>query len=217
MVMEENKAVFRTMRNGVVLLSVALLLMLFVSCASQQPREQVPQVLLILREVTGSVDEQRMANNEAIIMKSMLEEAGFKVVMASASVRTFVYGDITLESNLRLAEVKVTDYVGFIFPCCMGIGTASVKPEEVAIAMQAVAAGKPVAAQRKGVVILSKAGVLEGKRHAYSTGKGIYIGEGVVQDGNIITSTYCPGVADYYSKDDGTSQLTRLFIEAIKD
>jgi putative intracellular protease/amidase len=216
MVMGENKAVFRTMRNGVVLLSVALLLMLFVSCASGQ-KDQIPQVLLILRENIGSVDKEHMTTNEAIMMKSMLEEAGFKVVTASASVRTFVHGDITLESNLQLAEVNVADYVGFIFPCCMGIGTASVKPEEVAIAKQAVAAGKPVAAQRKGVVILSRAGVLEGKRHAYSTGKGIYIGEGVVQDGNIITSTYCPGAADYYSKDDGTSQLTRLFIEAIKD
>ena len=124
---------------------------------------------------------------------------------------------IIIKRNITFLFIINSDFIPFIFPCCMGIGTAVVKPEEVAIAKQAVAMGKPVAAQRKGVVILSNAGVLEGKRHAYSTGQGIYVKEGVVQDGNIITSTYCPGAADYYGKDDGTSQLTRLFIEAIKD
>ena len=212
MSIREKKAVFFKMKKGVVLLSVALLLLLLVGHASPQANEQAPQVLLILREYMLSSDKQNMISNEVIVMKSMLEEAGFKIVIASASVPTFVHGDITLESNLRLADVKVSDYVGFLFPC-MCLGTWTVKPEEVAIAKQAVATGKPVAAQRKGVVILSNAGVLEGKRHAYYTGQGIYIEEGVVQDGNIITSAYCP----HHGSRDQTVELTQALITALQE
>ncbi len=212
MSIEENKVVFITAKKGGVLLSVALLLLLLVSCAPQQPKKKGPQVLLILRESIGSADKQNMDTNEAVVMKSMLEEAGFKVVIASASGRTFLRGDITLESDLKLAEVKIADYVGFIIPC-MSLGTSTVKPEEVAIAKQAVLSGKPVAAQQKGVVILSNAGVLEGKRHAYNTGQGVFIDEGVVQDGNIITSEYCP----YHGSLDQTVELTQALIAALQE
>jgi putative intracellular protease/amidase len=222
MSIEENKVVFITAKKGRVLLSVALLLLLLVSCASQQPKEKGPQVLLILREHLGSADEQYMVTNEAVAMKSMLEEADFKVVIASASVRTFVFvrGDITLEPNLRLAEVNVADYAGFIIHC-MALGTSSVKPEEVAIAKQIVAKGKPVAAQRKGVVILAEAGVLAGKRYSYESNptpntlfdEAIYSGKGVVQDGNIITSAYCP----YHGSLDQTVELTQALIAGLQE
>ncbi len=215
MSIEENKVVFITAKKGVVLLSVALLLLLLVSCASQQP-----QVLLILRESYARGDKQFMITNEAIMMKSMLEEADFKVVIASASGRTFLRGDITLESDLKLAEVKIADYVGFIIPC-LSLGTPIVKPEEVAIAKQIGAEGKPVAAQRKGVLILAQAGVLAGKRYSYESNptydtqfdKAIYGGKGVVQDGNIITSAYCP----YHGVLDQTVELTEALIAALQE
>ena len=212
MSIEENKVVFITAKKVGVLLSVALLLLLLVSCAPQQPKEKSPQVLLILREYYDPLDKQFMGTNEAIMMKSMLEEAGFRVVIASASARTFIREDITLESNLKLAEAKIGDYVGFIIPC-MSLGNSIVKPEEVTIAKQAVVSGKPVAAQRKGVLILSNAGVLEGKRHAYNTGQGVFIDEGVVQDGNIITSAYCP----YHGSLDQTGELTQALIAALQE
>jgi len=213
---EENKAVFRTMGNGVVLVSVALLLLL-VSCASQQPKDQSPQVLLILREyVTSNVTgKQYLVADEPLTMKNMLEEAGFKVVIASASVHTFYREGITLETDVRLAKVKVSDYVGFIIPC-MELGNWIVKPEEVAIAKRAVLSGKPVAAQHKGVLILSEAGVLEGKRHAFDTGQGIYIKEGkeyIVRDGNIITSERCP----YWGSRQQTAELTQTLIAALRE
>ena len=84
MSIEENKVAIIAMRKGKGLLSVALLLLLIVSYASPQPKEQVPQVLLILREYIESSDKQLMSTNEAIMMKSMLKEAGFNVVIASA-------------------------------------------------------------------------------------------------------------------------------------
>ena len=72
MSIEENKVAIIAMRKGKGLLSVALLLLLIVSYASPQPKEQVPQVLLILREYIESSDKQLMSTNEAIMMKSML-------------------------------------------------------------------------------------------------------------------------------------------------
>ena len=221
MSIEENKVVFITAKKGRVLLSVALLLLLLVSCASQQPKEKGPQVLLILRELIGSADKQYLVTNEAVVMKSMLEEAGFKVVIASVSGRPFLRGDITLEPDLKLAEVKIADYVGFIIPC-MSIGTSPGKPEEVAIAKQAVAEGKQVAAQRIAVVILAQARVLAGKRYSYESNptydtrfdEAIYGGNGVVQDGNIITSAYCPL---YYSSLDQTVELTQALIASLQE
>ncbi len=201
-------------RVSLILALVVTLVLL--SCASQQSvtKESSSRVLLILREYVGyigSSDIQHLGTNEAVVMKSMLEEAGFKVVIASASVQTFSHRDITLESDLRLGEVKIADYVGFIIPC-LSLGTSTVKPEEVAIAKQAALSGRPVAAQRKGVVMLSDAGVLEGRRHAYYTDQGIYVEKGVVQDGNIITSAYCP----YHGSKDQTVELTQLFIAELK-
>ena len=176
------------------------------------------RVLLIVRETSGSTNEQYMGTNEAVVMKSMLEESNFKVVITSASGRTFLRGDEILESDLKLAEVNIPDYAGFIIPC-MAIFSWDVKPEEEAIAKQIVAAGKPVAAQRKGVYILAKAGVLEGKRYSYHRqsndtpfDKAIYSGKGVVQDGNIITSTYCP----YFGPKDQTVELTKALIAELQ-
>ena len=44
-----------------------------------------------------------------------------------------------------------------------------------------------------------------------------YMGYGVVQDGNIITSGRCPLSAKDSGQPDGTPELTRLFIKAIKE
>jgi putative intracellular protease/amidase len=159
-----------------------------------------------------------MNNNEALVMKSMLEEAGFKVVIASASGRTFLRGDIILESDLKLAEVNIPDYVGFIIPC-MQVNSTTVKPEEVAIAKQVVAEGRPIAAQRKSIYILAQAGVLAGKRYSYEIKvpdkrfvDAIYGGKGVVQDGNIITSAYCPLLDSL----DQTVELTKALIAELQ-
>ena len=82
---------------------------------------------------------------------------------------------------------------------------------------KAVAQGKPVAAQIAGVFTLAKAGVLNGKQFAIRSGyekyvpEGIYKGEGVVQDGNLLTSGSCPHMANA-SRPDTTAELTQKFI-----
>ena len=188
--------------------------LLFIGCESSQKK-----VLLILRESVGSTDKQSMGTTKAVEMKSMIEQAGFEVVIASASGRTFSRVEETLESDLTLDKVKIADYVGFIIPC-MSLGTPTVKPEEVAMAKKLVTETKPVAAQRKGVIILAQAGALKGKRYSYASKptfipgfeEAIYGGEGVVQDGNIITSSYCPA----HGSLDQTMELTQAFIAELQ-
>lgn len=45
---------------------------------------------------------------------------------------------------------------------------------------------------------------------------GIYRGNGVVQDGNIITSGICPMMAKLTGVQDGTARLTQKLIQEIK-
>lgn len=197
--------------------------MMLLGSASQQnvPKESSNKVLLILRG-RGKADIQYLVTNEAVVMKNMLEEAGFDVVPASALGQTFVRSDIIIEPNLKLADVKVADYVGFILPC-MSIGTwyaASIPPEVAAIVKQVVAEGKPIAAQRGGVVTLALAGVLAGRQYSYERNvsrdprfaEAIHSGKGVVQDGNIITSAYCP----HRGSLDQTVELTKALIAELQ-
>jgi putative intracellular protease/amidase len=160
-----------------------------------------------------------MLTQEVGVMMSMLQKAGFKVVVASPSGQPITGGTATLKPDMKLADVKVEDYAGFILPC-MAIDTAP--PEAVEIVRKAAALGKPIAAQNSSVVlILAKAGVLTGKQFAMYPGyeiyvpEGIYKGAGVVQDGNIITSGTCPNYASG-TRPDGTAELTQKLIDSLK-
>ena len=150
-------------------------------------------------------------------MVSMLEKAGYKVVVASASGNPLVGSATTLKPDLKLVDVKVEDYAGLILPC-LAPSAPEVPPDAAEIVKKAVALGKPVAAQLNGVATLARAGVLSGKQFAALSGyeksvpDGIYKGEGVVQDGNIVTSGICPYMARAGRGQDGTTELTQKFI-----
>ena len=191
--------------------------------------ETVDKVLMIIKEIHGSAELQFLENNEVFLMKHSLEEAGFLVEIASASGRTFLKGNLTLESDFKLSEVVIGDYNGFMITCsALGVNTsldrkqvpafgeAYSKPEEVAIAKQIVDSGKPVAAQDRAVIILAEAGVLEGKKYSYKhelqIGNAIYGGQGIVRDGNIITYAYCP----YWGSLDQTVELTKTLIDLLQ-
>jgi len=168
-----------------------------------------------------------MLTKEVSVMKSMLEKAGFKVAVATTDGLPIKGSNVTLTANLKLPDVKVDDYVGVII-ACMGAGATRytwVSPIAVSIAKQAITQGKPVAASHGSVIILAEAGVLVGKRYAYSgdplgigrrpddrfTGA-IYGGTGVVQDRNINICGVCPGLAEAQGLPDGTVELTQTFI-----
>jgi len=190
--------------------------------------QSVSQVLLIPREgESGNLDV--MLKKEVGVMTDMLQKAGFKVVVANVSGQPIEGIIKRLKPDLKLSEVKVDDYAGFILPC-MAVGQfpgPPVSPAAVSIIKQAVAKGKPVAAANGSVYILAEAGALKGKRYAFvddplhqpppntkdSRFEGaIYSGPRVVQDGNIITSGVCPVTEGWMGMPDCTPELTRAFI-----
>ena len=87
--------------------------------------------------------------------------------MASASGQPITGGATTLKPDLKLADVKVDDYAGLVFPCMAVPDAWEPPPESVEIAKKAVAQGKPVAAQVGGVATLAAAGVLNGKQYCF--------------------------------------------------
>jgi putative intracellular protease/amidase len=124
-----------------------------------------------------------------------------------------------------LSEVNINDYAGFIMPC-MATNDTIVTSGEKSFVKKVVNEGKPIAAQNGAVLILAKAGVLNGKKYAVMKTdmgdsfpefkNGIYSGIGVVRDGNIITSGTCPMMAKETGNKDGTEELTQKLVQAIK-
>jgi putative intracellular protease/amidase len=182
-----------------------------------------PKVLLILPDGLPQYIDT-MLTKEVGVMKSMLEKAGFKVVASATDGMPIKGSVVTFTPDLKLSDVKVDDYIGFII-ACMGAGEPTPKPPiAVLIVKQALTQGKPVAASHSSVIILAEAGVLASKRYAfrmdpqlrYSSFTGaIYGGTGVVQDGNITTCGACPVVSADYGLDDGTVELTQAFITTL--
>lgn len=189
------------------------------------------KVLLILRE-GKSLDLEFMLTKEAAVMTSILEEAGFEVVTASASGQPLVGSATTLKPDMKLSDAKVTDYAGIIMPClAKGLLAWKPAPETAAIVKQAVTEGIPVATQLGATYILLETGVLKGKRYAFFTdplnpsyeimekdtrfADSIYSGTGIVQDGTIITSGVCPYAAKEFDLTDGTVKLTKTLIAEI--
>jgi putative intracellular protease/amidase len=182
------------------------------------------KVLLIPRE--GAWDDF-MIKEEAMVMKTMLEEAGFKVIVATLSGETIESTQYKLKTDKKLSDVNVNEYAGIIMPdmAQSGLGWHA-RPDEIAIVKKAVAQNIPIAAQQGSIIILAEAGALKGKKYTFYVepsladkgfDEGIYSGTGVLKDGNVITSGYSPLRAKLFGVDDGTVELTRLFIKTIKD
>ncbi len=189
----------------------------------------IPKVLLIPREgQSGNLDV--MLKKEVGVMTDLLQNAGFKVVVANVSGEPIEGIMRTLKPDFKLSEVKLDDYVGIIMTC-MAVGLLPGPPVSaaaVSIIKQAVEKGKPVAAALGSVYILAEAGVLKGKHYAFADDPlielprirkkdlrfegAIYSGLGTVRDGKIITSGVCPATEGWLGRPDCTPELTRAFI-----
>lgn len=202
-------------------LSIFAILFLSIGFPRILPAKDAPKVLLFITD--GSPELEFMLTKEVAVMKSVLEQSGAKVDIATLSGEPISVGSVKLDPVLKLANVRAEDYSGLIIPC-MAVDKRNV-PEMVAFVKKAVEAKKPVAAQFGGVEYLAQAGVLKGKKYAYGVevdlketpefNGGIYSGTGVVRDGNIITSGICPMWSREKGVADGTSGLARALIEAI--
>jgi protease I len=202
------------------LLILLLLTALIVSCGQRSPK-----VLLYIRgDGLNSLDYDYMRINEAGVMQGLLEQSGFDVVVATVAGEPIITDSTSLTPDAKLADIKIADYAGFIIPCMADSGELA--QEAISLVKEFVAAGKPVAAQFGGVHILAKAGVLEGKKFALFQEPDLeempeykgaeYSGQGIIQDGNLITSGNCPFIARARNVKDGTAELTQKLIEAMK-
>jgi putative intracellular protease/amidase len=203
------------LRRFICLFLALMFTTLAMGCASSKP----DRVLLILRE--RSDDMEYMLINEVDVMTKMLEKAGYKVETASVSGEPISAGKTTITPDFKLADVKIKDYAGFIFPCMAVPMDETIASQLLDFAKSAAATGKPIAAQTGGVQILYEAGLLNGKQIGIFNmmeemfPKSLIKGEGVVQDGNIITSGICPYLAREFGKTDGTTELTQKLIDAL--
>jgi protease I len=197
----------------------AVLSAITLTCASGTPK-----VLLFMR--SGSGDLEFVLKKEVLVMKDTLERSGFKVVIATLDGSDFSAGSMTVKSDIRLAEAKVLDYQGFILPCMMvaSYPEPEVSQEALNLVREAVAAGKPVAAQTGSLWTLAKAGLLKGKKYAYAFAEksprfegAIFGGTGVVRDGLILTSGLCPHMARTLKTNDGTQQLALALVEVMNE
>ena len=189
-----------------------------IACASETPK-----VLLFMR--SGSADLEFMLKKEVMVMKESLEQAGFKVVVATLDGSDFSAGSVTVKSDIKLADAKVEDYAGFILPCMMvaSYPEPEISREAINLVQGAIAAGKPVAAQTGSLWTLAKAGILKGKKYAYAFEEkhqyfegATFGGTGVVRDGLVLTSGLCPHMARTLNTDDGTEKLAHALAEAMK-
>jgi hypothetical protein len=151
---------------------------------------------------------------------SALEGAGFEVIVASERGETITGKNESLKVDLKLADVKPADFAGFILPSMASPEKHGPAGADKVVA-EAVALGKPLAAQNSGLFALVESGVLKGKQYAAVAYRpdmipgGNYMGQGVVQDGNIITSGTCPLAALLFGGTDGTPKLTQMFIDTL--
>jgi protein deglycase len=197
------------------LLAFFMLCMLFLSSV-----KSAPKVLLIIKE--GSLQLEYMLTHEVGKMTEIIKQSGFEVVIATISGDTLKAGSVTIKPDLKLEEVNIDEYAGFILPC-MVVDLAS--PEMITFVKAVADKGKPIAAQLGSVFILAKAGILKGKKYAFIEDQGtagdfdgaVFGGYGVVRDGLIITSGTCPWMAKASGREDCTAALSNALADAIKN
>ena len=176
------------------------------------------KILLMLREVSD--DEETldyMLNHEVGVMVPMLEKAGYDVTLASASGEPLTGITTTLPIDMKLTDVNVNDYAGYVIPCMAAGSSDVIPPEFLPVVQKAMATGRPLAAQQSGSDVLYTAGVLKGKHYAAQSDLpgATNMGNVVVQDGNLITSGVCPNMARNMGLQDGTPELMQKFIAAL--
>jgi protease I len=188
--------------------------------------QNTPKVLLFMRNAEKAGDLEFMLKKEVGVMKDTLEKSGYKVVVATLNGSSFTAGSTTVKADIKLADAKIADYAGFILPCLSVPSYPAppeVSPEAIALVKNAVSAGKLVAAQTGSLWTLAEAGVLKGKKYAYAMEEkspyfegATFAGTGVVKDGLILTSGYCPFMALKMNVKDGTEQLALALVAALK-
>lgn len=196
--------------------SVLFLVVLFTCYTSYS--QDADKVLIFIKE--GSSQLEYMLANEVAKMNDMLERSGFEVTTATVSGKDLITGSVSLTPDLRLKHVNVDDYDGFIIPCMV---VDTVTQETVHFVKSIAKKDKPIAAQVASVYLLAEAGLLNGRKYALYSDQGdknafygsVYGGNGVVQDGKVVTSGGCPWMEHRNRGKDRTAELTQSFMDVL--
>jgi putative intracellular protease/amidase len=171
----------------------------------------------------GSRDLDLMLTQEVGVMRTMLEDAGYTVDIATPADAPMVADSASLNPTIKLADVRIEHYAGVILPC-MAPAQGHEMPARVdELAAEAVALGLPFAASRGSVTTLAKAGGVENRQFAFAADPegrpefagGTFLGTGVVSDQQISTAGICPLASRSLDLPDGTVDLTRSFIKSL--
>jgi hypothetical protein len=126
-------------------LLIAIVLIAIVLCTYILSYAQnTPKVLLFMRNAQSSGDLEYMLKKEVGVMKDTLERSGYKVVIATLDGSSFSAGSTTVKADIKLTEVNVADYAGFILPCLAVPSYPAppeVSPEAIALVKGAISAG----------------------------------------------------------------------------
>jgi len=194
-----------------------LLLVLVCLCLTSLLSFGQSKVLIIVRE--ASEDMNYAISQEVNPMIKMLTDAGYQAEVATETGTAIGTGTSVLQPNTKLSEVDVDQYVGLIIPCAVNAEPFSAPNFSMEISKKMYAKGLPIAAQQSGVEVFAKAGLLDGKNYASAevyVPKGNKVYKGVVQDGQILTSTNCPYYAKMTGAKDDTAELMTRFVEMLR-
>jgi putative intracellular protease/amidase len=147
-------------------------------------------------------------------------------VITTVSGQALETDSVRINPDLRMEDVQLGDFSGMIIPC-MHAGAIEPDPLAVRMVRSAVADKRPVAVQHAAIIILAKAGLVQGRKYTFHEEldtkqfpefeTSTYCGTGIVREGEIIISGVCPYIGMLYDMDDGTELLTHTFISAVRE
>ena len=88
---------------------------LFFSVNPELQSQESKKVLLFIRD--GSGDLEYTLKAEVGVMEQMIEQSGLTVVIATVSGQPLITESVHLTPDLKLIDVDIADYSGFILPC----------------------------------------------------------------------------------------------------
>jgi|APGre2960657505_1045072.scaffolds.fasta_scaffold00375_4 protease I len=185
--------------------------------------QDAEKVLMLVRD--GSRDLELMVHDEVLVMKQMLEAAGFVVEVATVDGKDLIVDGVTLQVDHVVADLSMDTYAGLLLPCMGPAAGATVEAKVVELVKAADAAGKPIAASRSSVEFLAEAGVLEGHNYAFASAVNAearpsfagatFSGTGTVEDGHLTTNGICP-ISTTAELPDGTRDLMQSLIKNLQ-
>lgn len=186
--------------------------------------QDAEKVLMPIKD--GSRDIDLMVHNEFLVMKQMMEEAGYAVEVATLNGEDIVIDGVTAAVDHAVANLSMEGDAGLLLPCMGPPAGVPLEAKVEDLVKQADAAGKPMAASRSSVEFLAAAGAFQGHEYAYASpvnvetnptfAGGTFAGTGTVQDGHLSTTRICPISSPSANLPDGTRDLMQYLITPLQ-